>query len=68
MGPYGLKRKETELLLRLYLERFDVKPIYWHWSDNNKIEVLHNNKWRVIRLLDLLNFIMEDPYLSLLKV
>ena len=48
------RNKLIELYLRLYLERFDSKPLYWCWSGKCEIQVIHKKKIEHLSLMDVI--------------
>ena len=48
------RNKLIELYLRLYLERFDTKPLYWCWSGKGEIEFLHEHRMQHLSLMDVI--------------
>lgn len=63
MSLLDLKPKEMELVLRLYLDRIDTKPLYWYYFNNGhgtKIKARHKGETKTITFGDLLEFLYSD--------
>ena len=54
MNKEKCREKIIELYLRLYLERYDTKPLYWCWSGRNQIQVIHKHEVQHLSLSDVI--------------
>lgn len=55
--------KMMELVLRLYLNRCDRKPLYWNYYDNGNgliIKVTHKGRIKRVTFADLVNFFFAE--------
>ena len=46
--------KLIEMYLRLYLERFDTKPLHWCWCGKCEIQVIHKHRVEHLSLMDVI--------------
>ena len=70
MAMSDLTLKEMELVLRLYLNRIDTRPLYWYYFNTGHgtaIKARHKGENKTITWGDLLEFLYDEEKIILEK-